>query len=162
VAFHTEGDVTLPGLALTLLAALSWGTGKLIARMIGQVNALALVVWGSLVAAPFLIVASLVVDGPGAIGAAIEHGSWALVGSVFYICYLSTLFAYSLWSWLLARHPAAIVTPFTLLVPIFGFVGAVIFLGEGLPTWKLVSGALVIAGLCVNLLGKKIPVTLTE
>ena len=72
-----------------------------------------------------------------------------------YIVYLSTLVAYSLWSWLLARHPATTVTPFALLVPVFGMLSSALLLDEPLPGWKLAAAALVIAGLALNIFGPR-------
>lgn len=34
------------------------------------------------------------------------------------------------WSWLLGRHPALVVAPFTLLVPITGLLSGYLVLGE--------------------------------
>ena len=64
----------------------------------------------------------------------------------------NTLFGYVAWGWLLARHPAATITPMALLVPVFGMGASALLLGEDLPPWKLVSAALVMAGLAMNLL----------
>ena len=36
----------------------------------------------------------------------------------------NTLFGYGAWNWLLARHPAATVTPAALLVPVFGMTAS--------------------------------------
>ena len=53
----------------------------------------------------------------------------------------NTLFGYGVWNWLLARHPAATVTPMALLVPVFGMAASALSLGEPLPAWKLGAGA---------------------
>ena len=53
---------------------------------------------------------------------------------------------------MLARHPAATVTPMALLVPVFGIGASTLLLGEPLPGWKLGAAALVMAGLVLNLL----------
>jgi O-acetylserine/cysteine efflux transporter len=37
------------------------------------------------------------------------------------------------------------------LVPVFGFLGSAIILGEQIPYWKLHAGLLVITGLCINI-----------
>ena len=62
------------------------------------------------------------------------------------------VFGYAAWGWLLARHPAATITPMALLVPVFGMGGAALWLDESLPPWKLIAAALVMAGLALNLL----------
>lgn len=155
VGVHTGGDVTIPGLACVLLAAVSWGFANFTSKRLGRVNPLALVVWGGLVVPVPMAVASLVFEGPAVITLSLTHvGATALL-SVAYIVYLSTLVAYSLWSWLLARHPATTVTPFALLVPVFGMLSSALLLGEPLPAWKLAAAALVIAGLALNVFGPR-------
>ena len=155
VGTHTGGDVTIAGLACVLLAAVSWGFGNFTSKRLGRVNPLALVVWGGLVVPVPMAVASLVFEGPAVIVHSLTHvGATALL-SVAYIVYLSTLVAYSLWSWLLARHPATTVTPFALLVPVFGMLSSTLALGEPLPAWKLAAAALVISGLALNVFGPR-------
>jgi O-acetylserine/cysteine efflux transporter len=156
VAMHTQGEVTGLGLFLTLLGAFSWGLGNIITRKIGPTNPIALVVWGSLTASPFLIIYSLMVEGPGTVTYALSHMSMKTFWAVFYIVYLSTHLAYSLWNLLLNKYPSSTVAPFSLLVPVFGFVGAWLFLGESFPLWKLCAAALVILGLSINVFGQRI------
>lgn len=155
VALHTGGDVTLAGLACTLVGATSWGFANFYSKRLGPVNPLALVVWGSLMVPAPMLLASLALEGPALIAHSLTHMSapgWLSLG---YIVYGSTLVAYSLWSWLLGRYPASSIAPFTLLVPIFGMLSAALLLGEALPGWKLQAAGLVIAGLAINLFGPR-------
>ena len=157
VAFHANlNDVTLPGLTLTLMGAMAWGCGNILSKKVGAVSPVALVVWGSLVACPVLLLLSLSIEGPQAIEQAITHMSWTSVGAIAYIVYFSTHISYSLWSYLLGIYPASSVAPFSLLVPIFGFMGSVLILGEPLPHWKIQAGILVISGLCFNILETRV------
>ncbi len=153
VGMHTGGDVTLIGFACLLLAAISWGIGNLTSKRLGKVNPLALVVWGSLPVSAAMAVASLVFEGPTLIMQSLTHVSLTAILCTAYTVYFSTLVAYSLWSWLLARHPATTITPFALLVPISGMLSSALFLGEPLPGWKLVAAALVISGLSLTIFG---------
>lgn len=155
VAWHTGGEVKPLGLLFTLAASFSWAAGNMCSKKIGSTPPLALVCWGSLVATPIVFALSLVVEGPERIAASMLHLTWAAIGSVAYIVYISTLVCYSLWSYLLNRVPTAVIAPFTLLVPVFGFLSAVILLGEGLPAWKLLASLLVVIGLCFNTLETK-------
>lgn len=155
VARHTGGDVTIAGLVCVLLAAVSWGFGNFTSKQLGRVNPLALVAWGSLVVPLPMAAASLVFEGPALIAHSLTHlGGPAILGTA-YIVYISTLVAYSLWSWLLARHPASTISPFALLVPVFGLLSSALVLGEPLPAWKLQAGALVLAGLALNVFGPR-------
>jgi O-acetylserine/cysteine efflux transporter len=54
------------------------------------------------------------------------------------------VFGFGTWSFLLRRYPAAVVAPFTLLVPVVGMVSGVLCLGEAMPGWKLASGFLMV------------------
>jgi O-acetylserine/cysteine efflux transporter len=156
VARHTGGDVTIAGLVCVLLAAVSWGFGNFTSKQLGRVNPLALVAWGSLVVPLPMAAASLVFEGPALITHSVTHvGGPAILGTA-YIVYISTLVAYSLWSWLLARHPASTISPFALLVPVFGLLSSALVLGEPLPAWKLQAGALVLAGLAINVFGPRL------
>ena len=71
------------------------------------------------------------------------------IAAILYIALASTVFGFGAWGWLLKRHAAATVAPFSLLVPIFGMSSAAIFLGEDLTASKLVAASLVIAGLAL-------------
>lgn len=155
VALHTGGDVSIAGLACVLLGASSWGFANFYSKRLGRVNPLALVVWGSLVVPVPMLLASLAFEGPARIAHSLTHISGASMFSVGFIVYGSTLVAYSLWSWLISRHPASTIAPFTLLVPVFGMLSAAVLLGESLPAWKLQAAGLVIAGLAVNLFGPR-------
>lgn len=155
VGLHTGGEVTAAGLACILVAASSWGFANFTSKRLGKVNPLALVVWGSLVVPLPMAVASAILEGPTLIAHSLTHVSGMAVLSVAFIVYISTHIAYSLWSWLLARHPASAVTPFALLVPVIGMLSSTFVLGESLPAWKLQAAALVIAGLALNILGPR-------
>lgn len=156
VGLHTGGEVTLAGFLCLLLAAVSWGIGNFTSKRMGQVNPLALVAWGGLPVAAAMAVASLVFEGPALIGHSLRHVGLTAILCTAYTVYGSTLVAYSLWSWLLARHPATTVTPFALLVPIFGMLSSALLLGEPLPGWKLAAAALVIAGLSLTIFGHRL------
>lgn len=152
IALQTEGDATPLGLALVLLAALCWAGGNLVARRSPQASMLAFVIWSSLFAAPPLILLALFAEGPAAIAEgfrAADAGTWAAVA---WQTVGNSLFGYSAWGFLLARHPAAVVSPMALLVPVFGLGASAVLLGEGMPAWKLAAAALVLAGLALNLL----------
>lgn len=156
VARHTGGDVTVAGFVCVLLAAVSWSFANVTSRRLGKINPLALVAWGGLVVPLPMGLASLVFEGPDAILHSLTHASAATWLSVAYTVYLSTLVAYTAWSWLLSHYPASTVTPFTLLVPVFGMLSSALWLGEALPGWKLQAAALVIAGLVLCVVGPRV------
>jgi O-acetylserine/cysteine efflux transporter len=113
---------------------------------------LAYVVWSSAFAVPPLVALSLVFEGWDAASAALYKASAATWAAVAWQAWGNTLFGYAAWGWLLARHPAATISPMALLVPVFGMGCAALLLGESLPPWKLAAAVLVMAGLALNLL----------
>jgi len=152
IALHTDASTTFMGLALVVFAGLSWGAANTVSRSAGSINMLSYVVWASAFSIPPLFLISLFFEGGW------EHMSAAMalapVGAWFGVLWQSwgnTLFGYAAWGWLLSKHPAALVAPTPLLVPIFGMGASAYFLSEPLPTWKVLAASLVIAGLVVNL-----------
>lgn len=149
---HTDGSTTPLGLVLVLVAAVSWAIGNHVARTSGVSDMLGFVVWSSLFSVPPLIIGSLLFEGPASIGAALARADTATWAAVLWQSVGNTLFGYAAWGWLLARHPAATITPSALLVPVFGMASSAILLNEGLPGWKLLAATLVMGGLAVNIL----------
>ena len=162
VALHSGGELSLAGLGCVLLAACSWGYGNFMSRSLGKVNPLALVVWGGLVVPLPMGLASLAFEGPARIGENLAHTGLPAMLALAFIVYVSTHVGYSLWSWLLARHAASTITPFALLVPVFGMLSSAFFLGEPLPGWKLEAAGLVLAGLTVTVFGPRLLVPRTN
>lgn len=156
VAINTGGDVNTFGLLLVEFAALSWAGGNLVSKKIGKVDMFSLVVWGSLVAWPPLLLLSFILEHGKLSVESILNVSWLTIGSVAYLVYPVTLFGFAIWSWLLSRHAASTVAPFTLLVPIFGFSSSALILGEGMQGWKIGAGFLIVSGLVINLYGGKL------
>jgi O-acetylserine/cysteine efflux transporter len=75
---------------------------------------------------------------------------------VLVLSYAGTTFGFGLWSRLLARHPAAAVAPFALLVPIVGMIAGGVVFGEPLDAFELWGAVLVLAGLGVNVFGDRL------
>jgi O-acetylserine/cysteine efflux transporter len=80
------------------------------------------------------------------------HADLATWGTVLFQAFANTLFGYATWAWLLSRYPAATIAPMSLLVPVFGMGASALWLNEPLPSWKLAAAALVMTGLCLNVL----------
>ncbi len=154
IAMHTDGSTTIGGLAMILLAAASWACGNMVVKRAGRVNMVAYVVWSSLFSAPPLFALSLMFEGWPAIVTGLREADAMSWFAVFWQASANSLFGYAAWGWLLARYPAATVTPMALLVPVFGMAASSWWLQESLPAWKLIAMALVMGGLAINLLRK--------
>ena len=152
IALHTDATTTFLGLALVVFTGFSWGVANTVSRRAGSINMLAYVVWASAFAIPPLFAISFLFEGGwGHMSTSLTSapvGAWA---GVLWQSWGNTIFGYSAWAWLLSKHPAAVVAPAPLLVPVFGMGAAAYFLGESLPLWKILAAGLVIVGLIINL-----------
>lgn len=149
-------SMPLAGFMLTVLAASMWAAGNIVTRRIsglGSVDMQALVVWASLVPPLPLFALSWVIEGPEAMGAALANFSLRSAGAVLYLAWIATLLGYGLWSRLLSRYPANQVAPFSLLVPLVGLTCGWLVYGERLQPVHFAGGALLMAGLVVNVFG---------
>ena len=150
------GGASLWPFALTLLAAACWGAGNCVGKLAGRVDALSFTVWSSLVAPLPMFALSLVFE-HGRTLPALLHPTVTLVVCVAVIAYGGTLLGFGLWSRLLARHPAATVAPFALLVPVVGMVASWLIFGEKLSPVEFLGAALIMGGLAFNVLGGRKP-----
>jgi O-acetylserine/cysteine efflux transporter len=156
IAWHTDAATTPLGLVLILGAALCWAAGNTVAQRAGKVPILGFMVWSSLFAVPPLLLLSLWLEGPAAMAQGLTRAGWGTWAAVLWQSVGNTLFGYGAWAWLMARYPAATVSPMALLVPVFGMGASALWLSEALPVWKLGAAALVIGGLALNLLAPRL------
>ena len=152
IALHTDANTTFLGIALVVIAGLSWGIGNTVSRRAGSINMLSYVVWASGFSLPPLFLISWIFEGGWEqMSSSISSAPMSAWAGVFWQSWGNTVFGYAAWAWLLSKHPAAVVAPAPLLVPIFGMGASAYFLSEPLPLWKMVAAGLVITGLIVNL-----------
>ena len=151
IVAHNGRSATIAGVLLTVGAAMGWAFANQCSKEAGKVNALAYVVWASMFSLPPLYLLSLWREGWPAIASGLSHATPATWAVILWQSVGNTMFGYGVWAWLLARHPAATVSPLTLLVPVFGMGASALFLGEPLESWKILAGLLVLGGLALNL-----------
>jgi O-acetylserine/cysteine efflux transporter len=156
VAVNLEGKATLIGFVLVVMGGVCWALANIVTKKMGQVNALSLVVWGSLVATPPLLLASWVMEGPAAWQLAAQNFSFKSMLTVLFQSYPNTILGFGIWSMLMRKYAAATIAPFTLLVPVAGMTSAALILGEELQWWKIAAGAMVLTGLALNQFGARI------
>ncbi|MBB2905373.1 O-acetylserine/cysteine efflux transporter [Rhizobium sp. RAS22] len=137
-------------------SAIAWACGNIVNRRIGQVNAVSFVAWTSLVPVLPLILLSLVVEGPRAIVDGVVNATPTMAFVVIYMAYGATIVGAGIWSYLLLRYPAGTVAPFSLLVPVVGFISAYLAFAEHITVFEVAGAALVILGLALNVFGRRI------
>ena len=150
-----EGAALLP-LLLTIAAAGCWGLGNIASKKAGRIDMLGFVVWSALVPPIPLLLASLLLEGPGALPLALSHLTIKGIGSIAFMAYVATLFGFGAWAWLLSRYPASQVVPFALFVPVAGIASAALLLGESITGVEIGGSLLVFAGLLINVFGPRL------
>ncbi|WP_028707463.1 EamA family transporter [Propionicicella superfundia] len=139
---------------LVLLGAVGWAFGNLASRQAKPPNPLHLTLWMSVVVPVPMLVLSLLVEGPGRIAAAWAGAFDAPAAPAWlglaYTCIIGTAVGSGIWTWLMARHPAGVVAPFSMLVPVVGMLTAALALGEVPGALEVAGGVLVVTGVLVG------------
>lgn len=160
IAWHSvhsgDASITPKGLVILLMAAMCWALANLVVRRAGKVDALAFIVWSSPFCLPVLFALAFAFHGTHAMEEALRHATWLGWSAALWQSIGNMLFGFAAWNWLMARHPAAVVAPTALLVPVFGMASSSALLGEPLPAWKLAAAAMVMGGLALNLYAGRI------
>ena len=188
IALNLGGDMPLVGFICILIAAIGWSFGNIASKQASTqqstsnistasavnsnneasnktsaLSALALVVWGGLIACVVLTLSSLLFETEAWQLATFTQASIKSWLSLGFIVYISTLIGFGLWAHLLSQNIASKVMPFALLVPVFGMATSVLFTGEVVTWWKMLAMVLILSGLILaNVkmgLGRKAVVT---
>lgn len=174
IALNLGGDMPLIGFVCILIAAIGWSFGNIASKQVSAqamvktiqqstsqqtgsptnsqnkvsaLSALALVAGGGLIACMILILSSLIFETKAWQLATFTQASLKSWLSLGFIVYISTLIGFGLWSHLLAQNTASKVTPFALLVPVFGMITSVLLIGEVVTWWKMLAMVLILSGL---------------
>jgi O-acetylserine/cysteine efflux transporter len=142
---------------LVVGAAAAWGVSNTLTRVARPPDALALLVWASLVVPLPLLGLSFAFEGEEQIGAALGEIDPGAIAALLFVALVAGLFGFAAWTTLIARHSAAAVTPFALLVPVFGIASAALLLGERPSALELGGAVLICAGLAATLVPARAP-----
>ena len=174
IALNLGGDMPLAGFVCILIAAIGWSFGNIASKQASAqatlksaqhessvsnispttgknkasaLSALALVVWGGLIACVILTLSSLIFETDAWQLATFTDASLKSWLSLGFIVYVSTLIGFGLWAHLLSQNTASKVMPFALLVPVFGMTTSVLLTGEVVTWWKMLAMILILSGL---------------
>ncbi len=136
------------GILAMLVCVTSWATTQAFIPIVAKDHGTALYAAIARYATPQMIVAALVLE-HGTLLPTIEaiplQGWLGVLG----IAAFGFALPYSIWYWLLMRHRVDELTPFTLLMPVFGVVTATWQLGEKLSESIVLGGSIILGGLAV-------------
>lgn len=147
------------GFGLSIAAAVTWGLGNVINRMIserGYKANISLVVWSAWIPPiPFLLM-SFWFEGADTIYHSIINISLQSIAALLYLAVFASIVGYSLWSRLLSTYPAGQVAPLTLGVPVVGLTAAALLLGESISEVQMFGIIVVLCGLLINTVGYRV------
>lgn len=132
---------------LALISSTLWGVAQIFVKRTQDLQPMQMLGWVSLGSVPMLMALSLL----------FEFSQWPPLGSapltawagLAYTVIGSTLIAYGLWYYLLSKYTVSQVTPFSLLVPMFGIAAGQIFFAEALTHHIILGGIITLAGVGV-------------
>ncbi|HWD06714.1 MAG TPA: EamA family transporter [Amycolatopsis sp.] len=159
IAWQQSGHAALLPMILTLLAALSWAVGNLAVRRATPDNPMHLVLWMSVVPPLPMLALSFVFEGP-----TVDWHSLTTLGTtaglvgiagLAYVVLFGTVVGSGIWTTLMKHHPAGVVAPFSLLVPVVGLTASYFLLDEVPSPLEIVSAAVVIGGVLLGSLRRK-------
>ncbi|MEV6016066.1 EamA family transporter [Streptomyces sp. NPDC051997] len=140
----------LGAFALVVAAAACWGVSNVLTRKASPPDPLNFMVWVSTVPVLPLLGLSLLTEGPSRDLEALGDLDWQGAGVVVYVAWITTVLGFGAWGWLLHRHPASTVAPFSLLVPVFGMSSAALFLHESVGPLRWAAAALLVGGVALT------------
>lgn len=136
------------GIIAMLVCAVSWATTQAVIPIVAKDHGTALYAALARWATPQMIVAAILLEGQNLLPTieAIPFEGWL---GVIGIAAFGFALPYSIWYWLLMRHRVDELTPFALLMPVFGVITATWQLGEPLSEGIVLGGAMILIGLGV-------------
>ncbi|MCX5343482.1 EamA family transporter [Streptomyces atratus] len=135
---------------LVIAAAACWGVSNVLTRKAAPPDSLNFMVWVSTVPVLPLLGLSLLLEGWDRDADALAALDWSGVGIIVYVAWITTVFGFGAWGFLLRHHPASSVAPFTLLVPVFGMSSAALLLGESVSPLRWCAAALLVGGVALT------------
>ncbi|MFM7330292.1 MAG: DMT family transporter [Brachymonas sp.] len=142
---HTQGAGRLGDL-LALLAGASWGLTTVVIRStrLASVGAERLLFYQLASSAVVLPLVSWALGERWPAPAALSGFAW---GSLFLQTAVGAFASYLVWMWMLTRYPAAKMSAFVFLTPVFALIIAALWLGEPVTAQMVIALALVAVGM---------------
>lgn len=133
--------------AIVVVSAFMWALTNVQVKRLGAVPPMTMNAWVSIMAAPMLLVMSLIFE-TGHMDAlrAADGRAW---GAFAFIVIGASLVAWGLWYRLLTRHPINKVAPLTFFAPLVTVIAATFLVDEPITLRLVAGGVLTIAGVAM-------------
>ena len=152
----SDGTVTLIGVLLVILSAISWALLNIIIKKAQTKEVFAFLIWSTLFPPIPLFLLAYFTQGEIIFINFIQDIDTKAIISIVFQVYPTTIFGYWVWNSLLSKYPVSLVSPLSLLIPIFGLFGSFVFFNEEVGIYKILACSIIILGLGINTFGNKI------
>ena len=152
----TDGTVTVLGMAFVILSAVSWALLNIILKKAKTKDVFAFLIWSTLFPPIPLFLLAYFMQGDIVFINFFENIDTKAIISITFQVYPTTILGYWVWNSLLTKYPVSIVSPLSLLVPIFGLLGSFVFFHEEIGIYKIVASLIILLGLVINTFGSRI------
>jgi O-acetylserine/cysteine efflux transporter len=137
-------------LSFVITACFIWAIANVMIKRLKEIDGVTLNAWMAVFATPMLFAASWAME-DGQLEALRQADFWAYF-AVAYQAVAVVVIGYGCWYWLMRRYQMNQIMPSTLLVPFFGVMSGVVFLGESLTANLISGGIMTIAGVGIIIL----------
>ncbi len=145
-ASSIPAEVPLSGILLLLACGVTFGIGIAFSKKFQIGGSMQDIAWLSLVSSIPLLFSCFVFEGPVHTFELIINMDLTALYCVLFAVLASTIWATYIWLNLLQRYPAATVTPFMLLIPVFSNILSYLVMGESLTVEQMLAGFVIILG----------------
>ena len=143
------------GIILLLSGAFTWAFAQVIAKPVSEkIGGLTLTAWLGVFAGPQAIILSYFVEGNTY--NYISNASLKTWIIIIYLGLVMNAIGYSVWYYVLSKHPVNYIMPVLLLFPVTGILTAIFILGEIPNKITYFGGLIIIIGLAIILINKEI------
>lgn len=139
-------------MALTVLAALSWAAGNICIRQAQAPRPLHLALWMTVIPPLPLLATSVLFEGDRiapALQTALAPAAMPANLGMLFSAFGASVVGYGIWNYLLTRHPAATIAPWSMLVPVVGILSGWAFFGDAPLPVELAGGVLILIGIMI-------------
>jgi O-acetylserine/cysteine efflux transporter len=156
ISFDPHVFDSLSGVAFAATGALAAAIATVLMRRLTGVGVFQLQSWTAIVAAPTLLLASLIFEGGQleAIGNA-DAAGW---GALLFTAIGASLIGHNIFFWLLQRYEVSLIAPLSLLSPILGVVFGIWLLDEPLTARLVIGATIAFAGVAALAIRRREPV----
>jgi O-acetylserine/cysteine efflux transporter len=137
-------------LCMLVGAAICWAGFNIYIKQLGSVPIMNFMAWSSLYTLPQLLILAFLFDPSG--WSSLLNMPISIWYAVAYTAFVSSILGFGLWFFLLAHHPVSLISPFALLIPVFGVSASLYWLNESLNWQGMIGGLMILVGVATMVL----------